>query len=113
MRTVDPFYPDDVVISGAVMQCAMLSGARDVLLLDITPVSLGIVTPEGAVASIVPRHSVMPCKKSAIFAIGHLGSTFSIRVYEGESQDPEKNFWLGSFELNGISSPSEGAAQLK
>lgn len=111
--------PDEAVAYGAAVQAAILSGSKDqeikdILLLDVCPLSVGIETAGQIMTPMIPRNSTIPTKKSQIFstyADNQPGVT--IRVFEGERSFTKDNHLLGTFELNGIPPAPRGVPQIE
>ena len=104
--------PDEVVAIGAAIQAAVLKGeVKDVLLLDVTPLSLGIETLGGVFTKLIEKNTTIPTKKSQVFSTAQDGQTaVTIRVFQGEREMAADNKLLGQFDLIGIPPAPRGIA---
>jgi molecular chaperone DnaK len=107
--------PDEVVAVGAAIQAGVLTGdVRDVLLLDVTPLSLGIETLGGVMTKLIERNTTIPTQKSQVFSTASDGQTsVEIKVYQGERDMARDNRMLGNFILDGIPPAPRGVPQIE
>ncbi len=109
--------PDEVVAVGAAIQGAILGGdqsVKDVLLLDVTPLSLGIETLGGVMTKLIERNTTIPTKKSQVFSTAADSQTaVTIMVYQGEREMAAHNRLLGKFDLIGIPAAPRGVPQIE
>ena len=107
--------PDEVVAVGAALQAGVISGERkDVLLIDVTPLSLGIETKGGVMTTLIERNTAIPTKSSEVFSTAEDNQpSVLVQVYQGERQFARDNKLLGTFELGGIAPAPRGVPQIE
>ncbi len=107
--------PDEVVAVGAAVQAGVLAGeVKDVLLLDVTPLTLGVETLGGVMTPLIPRNTTIPVRKSEIFSTAEDNqSAVDIRVFQGERPMAADNMLLGQFRLEGIPPAPRGIPQIE
>ncbi|GMF55992.1 unnamed protein product [[Candida] boidinii] len=123
-KTVEKFFgikpnidinPDEAVALGAAIQGAVLSGeVKDVLLLDVTPLTLGIETYGGLFSPLIPRNTTVPCKIKQMYSTAVDGqNSIDINVYQGERPIVEDNKLIGKFKLSGIPAQPKGVPKIE
>ncbi|XZE20547.1 molecular chaperone DnaK [Pirellulaceae bacterium SH449] len=107
--------PDEVVAVGAAIQGSVLSGDRkDVLLLDVTPLTLGIETEGGVLTALIERNTTIPVEKKQVFSTAADGQTaVTVSVFQGERKMASQNRLLGQFNLEGIEAQPRGVPQIE
>lgn len=107
--------PDEAVAIGAAIQGAVLSGeVKDILLLDVTPLSLGIETMGGVMTKLIEKNTTIPTKKGQVFSTAEDGQTaVTVRIFQGEREQASANKFLGQFDLTNIPPSPRGVPQIE
>jgi molecular chaperone DnaK len=107
--------PDEAVAVGAAIQGAVLSGeVKDILLLDVTPLSLGLETMGGVMTKLIEKNTTIPTKKSQVFSTAEDGQTaVTVRIFQGEREQASANKFLGQFDLTNIPPSPRGVPQIE
>ncbi|HZN62023.1 MAG TPA: molecular chaperone DnaK [Planctomycetota bacterium] len=106
--------PDEIVAVGAAVQGAILQGDKDILLLDVTPLTLGLKVEGGLMVPLISRNSAIPTKKSQVFSTAADNQpAVTIEVYQGERPMANDNRKLGTFDLDGIPAARRGVPQIE
>ena len=107
--------PDEVVAVGAAIQAAVLTGdVKDVVLLDVTPLSLGVETLGGVMTRLIERNTTIPTRKTEVFSTAEDGQTaVDVHVLQGERPMARDNMTLGRFRLEGIPPAPRGVPQVE